>query len=185
MNSTPNLEHIILSCKKGNRNGQRKLYQLFYSFGMSISLRYTNNRNEAEEILNDGFFKVFSKIGSFDLSYPFRPWFRTIIVHAAIDYFRSQRRFKETFSSWEEDYDLEVENLVLNHLAYQDILKAVQQLTPAYRMVFNLYAIEGYKHHEIAEKLNISTGTSKSNLAKARKQLKAILLSMGIMMTGS
>lgn len=168
-------QYIIASCKKQERSGQRKLYKKFYSLGMSITLRYTNNREEAEEMLNDGFYKIFSKIHQYDTSQAFEPWFKRIMVNAAIDYYRSQVRFKNTFTNMKEGLDLETEEVALSHLAYQDILKAVQQLPPAYRLVFNLHTIDGLKHQEIAAQLDISIGASKSNLSKAKQKLRTIL----------
>ena len=172
MHEKHNIEFILTSCRAGNRAGQKKLYELYYSYGMSVCLRYTNSMEEAQEVLNDGFYKVFKKIDQYDSSYPFKKWFRVILIHAAIDHHRKYKKLKQQLDT--PDIELAY-NEGLDNLAYEDVLQHVQKLPPAYRMVFNLYAIEGYMHHEIAEKLNISVGTSKSNYSKARKKLQTFI----------
>ncbi len=169
-----NISLIIKACKEDNRAAQKRLYRLFFSYGMSISLRYSNSKVEAEEILNDAFFKAFSKIDQFDEDYDFKKWFRTIIINTSIDYFRKHKKLKLQFSD-EIISDETADNFGWDKLLYEDILKKIQLLPPSYRVVFNLFVIEGYKHHEIAEQLNISVGTSKSNLARAKQKMQALL----------
>ena len=173
--SEPNIGLIIQACRENNPSGQRKLYELFYSYGMSIALRYGKNKEEAKEILNDAFVKTFSNINQFDVQLSFKQWFRVIIIHTAIDYHRKNKRF---------NYLLEIEDDVMpnssynegwENLIYEDVIQQVQLLPPAYRTVFNLYAIEGFKHHEIAQKLNISIGASKSNYSRAKQKLQKAL----------
>ena len=163
---------IIKACQQGKAAGQRELYQQFYSYGMKVCVRYAQHEEEAREILNDSFVKVFQKISThYDLQLSFKAWLNKILVRTAIDYYRKRQHAPQTIDvtllhvSYEAD--------TLDHLSAQEILSLVQTLPPAYRMAFNLYAIEGYKHHEIAEMLGITEGTSKSNLAKARKHLQA------------
>lgn len=148
---------------------------MFYAYGMSITLRYADSRDEAAEILNDAFMKVFTNIRDFDTSRAFKPWLRRIIINTAINHYH---RNKE--SSQIEDIDAADKNLsraerIISGISYDEIIEMVQQLTPAYRTVFNLYVIEGFKHKEIAEMLDIAVGTSKSNLSKAKKNLQSIL----------
>lgn len=129
---------------------------------------------EAEEILNDAFFKAFSRLDQYDEHYDFKQWFRVILINTSIDYFRKYKKLAIYPSG--ELISAEVEqNTGWENLLYEDILKHIQSLPPSYRLVFNLFAIEGYKHHEIAEKLSISVGSSKSNYAKARKLLQSYL----------
>ncbi len=148
---------------------------MFYAYGMSITLRYANSRDEASEILNDAFMKVFDNIKSFNPNRSFKPWLRTIIVNTAINHFH------KTNSNWQREGleavkgKIGIEETVISGISYQEIIELVQELSPAYRMVFNLYVIEGFRHREIAEMLGISVGTSKSNLAKAKKNLQALL----------
>lgn len=139
---------------------------------MAICLRYANNKDEAIEILNDGFLKIFHHINTYDTSRPFKSWLSKIMANTAIDHLRSKKRI-----SFSEDitqaYDLGVsDDKALDKLAYEEILQLVQELPPAYKTVFNLYVMEGFQHQEIADLLGISEGTSKSNLFKAKKILK-------------
>lgn len=168
------LKTVIAACKQGDEQAQHQLYKELYNYGMSICIRYANQREEAYEMLNDGFYKIFTKIHQYDSDLPFRPWFKVVMVHAAIDYHRRRKEFqteeigvKQTEIT--DDFDIE------EQLVYDDLLKIVQQLPPAYRTVFNLYVVEGFKHHEIAEKLDISVGASKSNLSKAKRKLKTLV----------
>lgn len=174
-NSKPNIVFLIKACKEQNRGAQFKLYELFYSYGISIAKRYAQDESEAKEILQESFIKVFSKLDKYDTSQAFKPWFRVLVVHTAIDFLRRNKRLTAIDDVTEiktQNFD---ENLGWDHLVYEDVIKEVQKLSIAYRTVFNLYAIEGFKHHEIAEKLDISVGTSKSNYAKARKKLQEAL----------
>lgn len=168
----PNISILIQACKDGNRAGQVKLYDMFYSYGMSVSIRYAKDREEAKEVLNDSYLKAFAKIDQFDQNQSFYAWFRVIIIHTAIDYHRKNKRFRNMVELDEVHFSGVAENEAWENLLYEDVVKQVQKLPPAYRTVFNLYIIEGYKHHEIAEKLNVSVGTSKSNLSKARRKLQ-------------
>ncbi len=171
-----NLEFLIQSCKKQHPAGQKRLYELFYSYGMGICRRYTYTREEAHECLNDGFFKVFTRIDQYDPEYPFKSWFRKIMVNASIDFYRKHHGTKRSLETIELlEHDQTTNNIGLEQLAYEDVLKLVQKLPPSYRVVFNLYVIEGYKHHEIAERLGISVGTSKSNLAVAKQKLRKMI----------
>lgn len=168
-----NLQLIIEGCRRGNAQSQRKLYKYFFGYGMSICLRYSRNDRQAEEILNDGFLKVFRKIDRYDPDYPFKYWLRQILIHAAIDYFRRNRSYYRFFSGIS---DLLPETPVPPEYPRlqegEPVLPVVQRLPPAYRLVFNLYVMEGLKHHEIAERLGISVGSSKSNLARAKAKLR-------------
>ena len=169
---------IISTCKNKNRAGQKKLYELFFNYGMGIALRYAKDRSEAQAILNDSFFKVFDKIHQYDQSCEFKPWFRKILVNTALDYQRQSKRWDRKLGiiqRAEQNY-----NQGWEHLNYEDVLKHIQLLPPAYRLVFNLFAIEGLKHQEIADKLDISVGSSKSNYAKARKKLQTSLAKAGL-----
>lgn len=165
---------MLEGCARADRLSQKLLYQEFYKYGMSISLRYANSRDEASEILNDGFMKIFGNLRQFDLTKPFKPWLRKIIVNTAINhYHRKQREIQsEEMHKAKDETDSEK---ILSGISYQEVIALLQKLPVAYRTVFNLYVIEGYTHEEIANMLNIATGTSKSHLFKAREQLKVIL----------
>jgi len=144
---------------------------MFYSYAMSICLRYADTREEALEVMNDGFMKVFKHLDKFDLSKPFKPWFRRILINCAIDHFN-----KESKHSHHKDIEtallISTDDQTMNEINYEEMLLMVRDLSPAYRTVFNLHAIEGYKHEEIAKMLGISVGTSKSNYFKARQKLQ-------------
>ena len=142
---------------------------------MNIALRYAKNKEEALEILNDGFLKAFLNLDKYDSDYPFRTWLRRIIINASIDYHRSHRRHVQfvELSTVEEIADTPPPLPKIS--PNEDMLPIIQKLPPAYRMVFNLFVIEGYKHQEIAELLNISVSTSKSNLVRAKAKLRQLL----------
>jgi len=168
------LESYINSCIRNEREGQQALYKHFYGFAMGICLRYANDRLDAAGILNDGFFKVFKNIEKYEKDKPFSAWIGRIITNTAIDYYRVNLKFADHADI--SDYDeIAQEHSVYAKLAYEDLLALVQKLTPAYRTVFNLFAIDGYSHEEISEMLSISVGTSKSNLFKARQKLQDML----------
>ena len=170
--------HILEGCKQNLRSSQKQLYQAYYNYGLTICLHYARTSEEAKEILNDGFIKVFQHIERFDhhQKQPFKTWLRRILINAAIDHFRRQKKhyYQADIEEVPVEQDIQDSNVVAK-LSYDEIMELVQQLTPAYRLVFNLYVVEGYKHHEIAQKLGISVGASKSNLAKARKKLKSMV----------
>lgn len=129
------------------------------------------NDDDAADVLNDGFLKIFNNIHKYDPERPFKSWLGKILTNTAIDHYRLNLKFSDhvDISEYEQ---IGTGAAVYDHLAYHDLLKLVQELSPAYRMVFNLFAIDGYSHEEIAETLNISVGTSKSNLFKARQKLQ-------------
>ncbi len=141
---------------------------------MGICLRYAQNKEEAQEILNDGFMKVFDKVDQYDTRKSFIGWLRKILINTAIDQYR--KNFKHYhLQEIDMDKSLAINQDVISDIGYNDILTAIRKLSPAYRTIFNLHVIEGFKHEEIAEMLQISIGTSKSNLFKARENLKVIL----------
>lgn len=168
------LHQLIGGCIRKERGSQKMLYKAFYGFSMGICLRYANNRDEAAEVMNQGFFKVFTRIETYDTSRPFKAWLGRIMMNVSIDYYRANLKM-----AYAEDLD-KAENMSNDEmpdqkLNYEDLLAMVQKLPNAYRTVFNLYAIDGYTHEEIGEMLNISSGTSKSNLHKARQKLKQMI----------
>lgn len=150
------------------------LYQHYYNYGMSISLRYSSNRDEAAEILNDAFMKIFTNLAKFDLAKPFKPWLRKILVNTAINHYHKKQREIRVEEMHNANNESDTEK-ILSVISYQEVIGLLQKLPLAYRTVFNLYVIEGYSHEEISGMLNIATGTSKSNLFKAKEQLKLIL----------
>ena len=166
---------IIEQCKRRLRPAQEQFYRHFYAYAMSICMPYSQSTFEAEEIANDGFMKIFKKIDTYDPRHPIEAWIRRIMINSAIDYFRSQRKHYHQLNIDEAKSSPQVDADIIDQLSAEEIMKHVQGLPPAYRTVFTLATIEGYKHQEIAKALNISEGTSKSNLAKAKAHLKKTL----------
>lgn len=148
---------------------------------MSICDRYTNNQDDAVEILNDGYLKIFKEIHRYQPSYAdvigsFKGWIRKIMVYTAIDHFRRQRKHDMVDRLDTAVIHLPAESAdACDKISYDEIIRFIQHLSPAYRTVLNLFIIEGFSHEDIAGQLGISVGTSKSNLSKARKQLQKIL----------
>lgn len=169
------MQAIINGCIRKDRSSQSLLYKEFYGYGMGICRRYALNEFDAGDVLNDGFLKVFTHIDKYETSKPFKTWFAKIITNTAIDKYRLNLKFSnhDDINSHEH---LGQEAPIHADLAYKDLLQLILGLSPAYRVVFNLYAIDGFSHEEIAEMLNISVGTSKSNLFKARQKLQERLM---------
>ena len=176
-----NNEELIVcieGCKQNNRDSQKKMYTTFYGFAMSVCFKYTSKKEDAVEIINDGFLKIFKTIyhyeASFaDLASSFTGWLKKIIIHTAIDRFRKDKNLQLIQELSDEGGDVSYDGEdVIDKLSHDEIMKAVQNLSAGYRMVFNLYVLDGMTHKEIGEYLNIAEGTSKSNLAKARKVLQ-------------
>ncbi|MDX1630028.1 MAG: sigma-70 family RNA polymerase sigma factor [Fulvivirga sp.] len=164
---------LIEGCKKYDRESQRLLYKHYYGYAMSICLRYSGSKEEASEILNDGFLKVFTKINHYNIKKSFKGWLSRIMINTAIDRYRQNKRFKKEVNAPYQEVICTVN--ALDELSYHDVMHLVQKLSPQYRAVFNLYVIDGFTHNDIAKKLNISVGTSKSNLCKARENLRKML----------
>lgn len=176
---------LIDGCLKEERKAQQRVYELFYGKMMSVCLRYTKNTDQAKDILQDGFIKVFKSVDKFNRAGSFEGWIRRIMVNTAIDHFR---RTKNSYlllgeeRSIEDFKDQDAEDVLADEeseegldLKPADIINAMQKLTPAYRTVFNLYVFEELTHKEISDMLGINIGTSKSNLAKAKHNLKKLL----------
>lgn len=168
-------KEILEGCRKRDRQSQKELYKMYYSYGMSITMRYADSRDQAAAMLNDAFMKVFNNLKKFDDQRPFKPWLRRIIINTAINHFYSNGRQGEHVQLSEVVNEVNTREKIISGINYKEIIAMIQELSPAYRTVFNLYVIEGFKHREIAEILGISVGTSKSNLSKAKQNLQAIL----------
>lgn len=176
------LKMLVTGCIRNNRKSQEILYKMFYGKMMAVCRRYTRNDDQAKDILQDGFIKVFKNIDKFNFQGSFEGWVRRIVVNTAIDF---TRKAKNDYLLMNEGQEIEdFENDLLDEsdeeeyespFKVADVIKGMEQLSNAYRTVFNLYVFENYSHQEIADALNISVGTSKSNLAKARANLRKIL----------
>jgi len=171
----PDIHTIIANCLKGKTQSQEALFKMMYNFAMSITYQYTKNLQEAEEVANDGFVKMFKYLKNYKTEIPFKLWLRRIMINCSIDHYRRNEKKKNMTSQTLDNDMFFVAPEDNSTLEYKDLVKALRCLSPVYKMVFMLHVIEGYSHKEISEKLNISKGTSKSNLAKARARLQVII----------
>lgn len=170
---------LINGCINNNRRSQEQLYQRFYGPMISICLRYTRNEEDAIEVLHNGFLKVYKNMHTYDMSKAsLYTWIRKIMVNSAIDFIRQRSRFSSVELSKAEEPGIDAE--AVQRLSAQELLKLVQQLSPATQTVFNLYVIEGYNHREIANLVGISEGTSKWHLSEARRQLQKLLQTLQV-----
>jgi RNA polymerase sigma-70 factor (ECF subfamily) len=170
-----NLVKILDACCRQDLYGQKELYRQFYGYAMSVTLRYAGNEEDAIELANDAFLKVFLNVRQFDKSKPFKPWFRRILVNTAINYIKKKQQIRMQPLS-QSALDIPDTDEILARIGFDELMAIVQRLTAAYRAVFNMYVVEGFTHEEIAAQLGISVGTSKSNLSKARANLRQIVL---------
>jgi len=175
------LNILIRGCTLNLRESQKKIYNSFYSYGMAICDRYTRRKEDAIEIFNDAFLKIFKEIHRYKPAYAdeinsFKGWIRKIMIYTAIDY--NRKYHKHGFTADLENnmiYIPSEEEDALDMISYDEIINAIRELSPAYRTVINMFIIDGLSHEEISNKLQIAVGTSKSNLSKARQQLQKIL----------
>lgn len=165
------VDEILKGCLSGDRLSQEHLYKMFSSRMFGLCLQYSDNYDDARDILQEGFIKVFTKLRQYDGRGSFEGWIRRIMINTALEKYRSQTRLYPLNDRDVKGQDVLQED-VLDNLAARDLVRLMQQLPPRYRMVFNLYAIEGYSHREVSEIMGISVGTSKSNLSRARQILR-------------
>jgi RNA polymerase sigma-70 factor (ECF subfamily) len=177
------MQQLIQGCLSGDRRSQQAVYKLLYGKMKAVCLRYTKDSDQAMDVLQEGFIKVFQNMEKYTGVGSFEGWVRRIMVNLSIDRFRKQKNdflllngnmSPEDFE--DEIEDEEDESAVDYDFKPSQIIEAMQQLSPAYRTVFNLYVFENYTHQDIADSLGISVGTSKSNYAKAKRNMKKILL---------
>lgn len=158
---------LIAGCIDGNRRMQEELYNRFSAKMYAVCLRYAGNTQEAEDILQEGFIKIFKKLSTFRGDGSFEGWVRRIFVNTAIEHFRRKKYLQPVTEKEESTIEGDYLN-VLDGLAERDIIELIQDLSPGYRTVFNMYVIEGYTHKEIGDIMGISEGTSKSQLSRAK-----------------
>jgi RNA polymerase sigma factor (sigma-70 family) len=172
-------DHLIQSCLKDDRQSQSRLYNMYVQKMFVVCLRYAKTREEAEEILQEGFMKIFEFLHQYKSTGSFEGWMRKIMVNCALQKYRSKGNLRPVVDIDAIAADYPVPEDIIAKIGTKELLNMVQQLPPACRMIFNLYVFEGMKHREIAELLGISEGTSKSNLSDARAILqKAVSESM-------
>ena len=162
---------LVQQAKDGKPRSLEKLYRHFYGYAMSIALRYSNSREEACEIVNDSFMKVFDKLGQYSEESSFKGWFRRILINTSIDYYRKNVKYYA-------DMDIEKANQqlcdasVVDELSKDEILGVLRELPEILRIIFNMYEIEGYSHSEISDNLGIPPSTSRTYLARAKQKLR-------------
>ena len=161
-------------CNGGSRQAQEALYKEYYSYAMSIAMRYLNNKEEAVEIVNDSFIKVFKNLYMFDRSKSFKSWFRRIIINLTIDQFRSKKRKEEYILMQDMSPIPDNYEEIISSLTVKDILALLQQLPENQRIVFNLFEIENYNHSEISNLLGITESSSRSCLTRAKSRLREL-----------
>lgn len=182
LSNVEDLKKIVDGCARGDVKYQHILYKETYGKMLGICLRYAEDKDEAKDFLHDGYIKVFEKIRYFKQSGSFEGWIRKIIVNNTIDILRRKKRMafvsdsENDLMKLKEDSEDDLIKLNTINTNAELIINLIQELSPAYKTVFNLYVIEEYSHKEIAEMLNISIGTSKSNLAKAKSKLKTMFI---------
>lgn len=169
--NNPDWKAIRKGCSKNNRKSQEILYRHFFPIMEAMVLRYTRDEDQVIDILNNGFLKVFKKIDQFDDKGSFEGWIRRIVFHSLSDYFRAGKKDLK-FLLFEQEYSKEPATEERHGLYYQDLMKLVKSLPEMQMQVFHLYAIEGFNHKEISEKLNINHSTCRWYLAEARKTLQ-------------
>jgi RNA polymerase sigma-70 factor (ECF subfamily) len=165
------LDILLKECKRGKRGSQEELYRRFASAMYGLCLQYASSKEDAQDILQDGFIKIFAKLEQVKNPAALPGWIRRVMINTALEKYRSQVLLQRVDDVREEIGEAPG-NGVFDDLTCEELMGLIQTLTPRYRMVFNLYAIEGYSHKEISEALDISTGTSKSNLSRARAILQ-------------
>lgn len=172
-----NEEQLVKKCLEKDTLAQKQLFEFYSRRMMGVCLRYSQDGEEAQDVLQMGFIKVFEKLDMYNFKGSLEGWIRKIIVNTALDNIRKNKKFMNDVEMDKVDYQLHnhTENAV-EKLSAQDLLKIIQGMPPGFKTVFNMFAIEGYSHKEIAEELNISVNTSKSQYSRARAHLQKILI---------
>lgn len=165
-------QELIKDCLKGNPIAQRKLFEKFAPKMFSVCLRYMRDNQEAEDVLQDGFIKVFQKLGAYENTGSLEGWIRRIVVNTALDQLRRNSKLGYMDDVNEVGYKIENNDFTFEGLMAQDLMNLINQMPEGYKLVFNMFAIEGYSHKEIADLLGITESTSKSQYSRARSYLR-------------
>lgn len=170
------LSKIIKKCKAYDKKAQKELYDVYSPVLFGICVRYSNSKADAEDILQEGFIKVFTKINDYSGKGSFEGWMKRVVVNTAISHYHKNKKHKEVYDI-DEIKETDVEGLSFDSADFtkDELFSVINKLPEGYKIVFNLYAIEGFKHKEIAIKLNISENTSKSQYSRAKEKLKTML----------
>lgn len=171
---------LVKKCIDGDPRAQRELFEKFAPKMLSVCLRYARNTEQAEDVLQDGFVKVFIKLDKYKGEGSLEGWIRRVMVNTSLDQIRKNIKFQDNMVLEDVEYKIENNSHILEGLAAEDLLKLINDMPAGYKVVFNMFAIEGYSHKEIAEKLGLSENTSKSQYSRARAYLKSKLEELGI-----
>ena len=167
-------EEIVSKCKSGSIKHQELLYKQFYGYAMGVSMRYSLNEDDALEVVNDAFIKVFNNITTYNTDKPFKAWLRTIVVNTAIDRRRKELKH-QTNTDIDEAYSIGNDASAIENLNVKDILKLMKQLPQIQLTIFNMYEIDGYNHDEIGKILNLPASSSRVYLSRAKDKLRHLL----------
>ena len=167
---------LIQGCIEGNQRAQRKLFDSFSPKFFAVCLRYMKNNDEAEDVLQEALIKVFSKLPEYSKKGSFEGWMRRIVVNTCLDQIRKNQKLKFDAPLEQEEYKLSTNAFIFEKLSADELMKEIQEMPPGYRVVFNMFAIEGFSHQEIAKKLGVAESTSKSQYLRARAYLKERIL---------
>jgi len=163
---------LIKGCKQYDPDSQEMLYKKYYGYAMAIALKYCSKKDDANEVVNDSFMKVFENIQSFEISRPFKPWLRRIIINTSIDKTRKLKRHSNHMEFEDEHGDVKINGET--ELTVKQIYRLINRLSTMHKFVFNLYEIEGYSHSEIAEMLDIGESSSRTYLFRAKRELRQL-----------
>lgn len=167
-------QDMIQGCIKGNLSSQKQLYEQYAGKMLAVCMRYAKDRSEAEDMLQEAFLKVFQNISKFKFEGSFEGWVRRIMIFSAINYYKQRsRKFKEDLD--QQHVDVAYNEQIIDRISAKEIMELVQQMPEGYKLIFNLFAIEGFSHKEIAEELGIAIGTSKSQYARAKQYMQNLL----------
>jgi RNA polymerase sigma factor (sigma-70 family) len=172
------IELLLEQCRENDRVAQKKLYEHFFGKMYSVCLRYVKQEDDALEVLNTGFYKVFKNIAQFRNQGSFEGWIKRIVINTALDFIKEHKNYNQNImpnTEYLDFYNGSTENLVVSKYSVEELMKLIDKLPPMAKAVFNMYAIDGYSHKEIGEQLNISEVTSRTYLHAARQKLKVLL----------
>jgi RNA polymerase sigma-70 factor (ECF subfamily) len=167
-------EQVVEACRANNAQAQRVLFKQFYGYAKSVSLRYTATIDEAEDVLNESFLKVFQHLHQYDTALPFKAWLRTIVINTAISYYRKYHKL-DTSAGLEQGQDVAFDDNVVDQISAEEILALVQQLPTTQRAVFSMHVVDGYSLREVADLLHCNEATVRSHFLRARQRLQTAI----------
>ena len=173
-------EQLVNECVSGKVSAQKTFYERFARKMMGVCLRYASSYEEAQDVLQDGFIKVFNNLDRYQNKGSLEGWVRRIMVNTSLDAYRKNKKHQQDVGMDQVEYLVEDKTYIIEDIQADDLLKLVQSIPEGYRVVFNLYAIEGYSHKEIAERLGVTESTSKSQYSRAKKLLRQMLIENNI-----